>query len=363
MRIEIEQRNLADLVSKAVNLVEKRNTIAILSNVLLSTDDGKLTCTACDMDASVTATTDATVAVHGATTVNAALFAQVVNKLPKGKLITLSEADGKLTVTSGSATFDFATLPAEDFPELASDKFEAEFDCTGDDFKRLFELSAFCQSSEETRYYLNGVYLHANDQDMVRAVATDGHRLARIDSTIQADFPGIIIPRKIVGELRKLQADEVTVQISATKLRVTAGDVVLLSKVIDGTFPDYTRVVPQNNTNLFTANADDMKAASDLVALMSSERTKAVRMSFAGGECKLEVAGADSNKGCEVVSVDQDGEDMVIGFNARYLADALAHVDSDNVVLRLGSNGEAAVIQPEGDDNVLYVVMPVRIGA
>lgn len=362
MRIEIEQKNLAELLSKAVNLVEKRNTIPVLSNVLLSTDDGKLTCTATDMDASVTATTDATVIVHGATTVNAALFAQVVNKLPKGKLITLSEAEGKLTVQSGSATFDFATLPAEDFPELASADFTSTFTASGDDFKRLFDHASFCQSSEETRYYLNGVYLHSHKGN-ARAVATDGHRLARIDSTIQADFPGIIIPRKIVGELRKLHADEVMVQISETKLRVTAGDVVLLSKVIDGTFPDYTRVVPQSNTNLFTANADDMKAASDLVALMSSERTKSVRMSFAGGQCKLEVAGADSNKGCEVVAVDQAGDDMVIGFNARYLADALAHVDSDNVVLRLGSNGEAAVIQPEGDESVLYVVMPVRIGA
>lgn len=360
MELTIEQRALADLLSRAVNLVEKRGTIPILSNVLLSTDDGKLTCTATDMDASVTATTDATVTTHGATTVNAALFAQVVNKLPKGKLITLSDDNGKLTVTSGSATFDFATLPAEDFPELASADFTATFTASGDDFKRLFDLSAFCQSSEETRYYLNGVYLHSHE-GTARAVATDGHRLARIDSAIQAEFPGIIIPRKIVGELRKMQSDEVTVQISATKLRVTAGDVVLLSKVIDGTFPDYTRVVPQNNTNLFTANADDMKAASDLVALMSSERTKSVRMSFAGGECKMEVVGADSNKGCEVVAVDQAGDDMVIGFNARYLADALAHVDSDNVVLRLGTNGEAAVIQPEGDESVLYVVMPTRI--
>jgi DNA polymerase III subunit beta len=363
VNLNIEQKNLSDLLSKAVNLVEKRGTIPILSNVLLSTDDGKLTCTATDMDASVTATTDATVAVHGATTVNAALFAQVVNKLPKGKLITLSEADGKLTVQSGSATFDFATLPAEDFPELASDTFEASFDCTGDDFKRLFALSAFCQSTESTRYYLNGVYLHSHEGH-ARAVATDGHRLARIDSAIKAEFPGIIVPRKIVGELVKLLGeDTVAVQVSATKLRVTSGDVVILSKTVDGTFPAYERVVPKSNHNLFTANADDMKAASDLVALMSSERTKSVRMSFAGGECKLEVAGADSNKGCEVVSVVQDGEDMVIGFNARYLADALAHVDSDNVVLRLGSNGEAAVIQPEGDDNVMYVVMPVRIGA
>ena len=363
MKLEIEQRALADLLSKAVNLVEKRNTIAILSNVLLSTDDGKLTCTATDLDASVTATTDATVTVHGATTVNAALFAQVVSKLPKGKLITLSEDNGKLTVKSGSATFDFATLPAEDFPELASDTFEAEFDCTGDDFRRLFALSAFCQSTESTRYYLNGVYLHSHE-GRARAVTTDGHRLARIDSAIEAEFPGIIVPRKVVGELVKLLSeDTVTVQISATKLRVTSGDVVILSKTVDGTFPAYERVVPQNNTNLFTANADAMKDASDLVALMSSERTKAVRMSFSGSECKLEVAGADSNKGCEVVSVDQDGEDMVIGFSAKYLADALAHVDSEVVRLQLGSSGDPAIIQPEGDDSVLFIVMPVRIGA
>ena len=360
MKLEVSQKNLADLLSKAVNLVEKRGTIPILSNVLLSTDDGKLTCTATDLDASVTATTDATINTHGATTVNAALFAQVVNKLPKGKLITLSEDNGKLTVQSGSATFDFATLPAEDFPELAGAEFDATFTASGTDFKRLFDLSAFCQSTEEVRYYINGVYLHSHD-GKARAVATDGHRLARIDSAIQAEFPGIIIPRKIVGELRKLQADEVTVHISATKLRVTAGDVVLLSKVIDGTFPDYTRVVPQSNTNLFTANADNMKAASDLVALMSSERTKAVRMSFAGGECKLEVAGADSNKGCEVVAVDQDGEDMVIGFSAKYLADALAHVDSEVVRLQLGGSGDPAIIRPDGDDSVLFIVMPMRV--
>lgn len=362
MKLEITQSNLATLLSKAVNLVEKRTTIPILSNVLLSTDDGKLTCTATDMDASVTATTDATVTKHGATTVNAALFAQVVNKLPKGKLITLSEDNGKLTVQSGSATFDFATLNADDFPELASDKFEAEFTAHGDDFKRLFDLSAFCQSTEETRYYLNGVYLHSHDGH-ARAVATDGHRLARIDSDIQAGFPAVIVPRKIVGELRKLIQDgDVTVQISATKIRVTAGDTVLLSKVIDGTFPDYTRVIPQANGNMFKADAGDMKAASDLVALMSSERTKAVRMSFAAGECKMEVAGADSNKGCEVVSVEQDGDDMVIGFNARYLAESLQHVTSDNVVLRLGGAGDAAVIQPEDDNSVLYVVMPTRVG-
>ena len=360
MLLTIEQPKLATLLSKAVNMVEKRGTIPILSNVLLSTDEGKLTCTATDLDASVTATTDATVTTHGATTVNAALFAQVIGKLPKGKLITLSEADGKLTVQSGSATFDFATLPAEDFPELASADFTAKFTASGEDFKRLFDLSAFCQSTEEVRYYINGVYLHIHE-GTARAVATDGHRLARIDSAIQADFPGIIIPRKIVGELRKLQADEVTVQISSTKLRVTAGDVVLLSKVIDGTFPDYTRVVPQSNTNLFTANADDMKAASDLVALMSSERTKAVRMSFAGGECKMEVVGADSNKGCEVVAVDQDGKDMVIGFSAKYLADALAHVDSEVVRLQLGGSGDPAIIQPDGDDSVLFIVMPMRV--
>lgn len=361
MRIEIEQRNLADLLSKAVNLVEKRNTIPILSNVLLSTDDGKLTCTATDMDASVTATTDATVTVHGATTVNAGLFAQVVNKLPKGKLITLSESNGKLTVASGTATFDFATLSADDFPELASDKFEAEFTASGDEFKRLFDLASFAMSSEETRYYLCGVYLHSHE-GKARAVSTDGHRLARIDSAIAADFPGIIIPRKIVGELRKLQAEEVTVQISDTKLRVTAGDVVLLSKVIDGTFPDYTRVVPQSNTNLFTANADDMKAASDLVALMSSERTRTVRMEFSAGQCTMQVSGENNNKGCEVVAVDQDGENMLFGVNARYLAETLSHISSDNVVLKLKGSMDAAVIQPEDDDAVLYVVMPTRIG-
>lgn len=361
MKLEITQINLANLLSKAVNLVEKRNTIPILSNVLLSTDDGKLTCTATDMDASVTATTDATVAVHGATTVNAALFAQVVNKLPKGKLITLSESNGKLTVASGTATFDFATLSADDFPELASDKFEAEFTASGDEFKRLFDLSAFCQSTESTRYYLNGVYLHSHE-GKARAVATDGHRLACIDSGIVAEFPGIIVPRKIVGELRKLiNCEEVTVQISSAKMRVICGDTTILTKTVDGQYPMYERVIPQDNHNVYKADADEMKGASDLVSLMSSERSKMVRLSFTAGECKMEVVGSDSNKGCEVVTVEQHGKDMVIGFSAKYLADALAHVDSDVVRLQLGGSGDPAIIQPEGDDSVLFIVMPMRV--
>lgn len=361
MKLEIEQRALADLLSKAVNLVEKRSTIPVLSNVLLSTDDGKLTCTATDMDASVTATTDATVTVHGATTVNAALFAQVVNKLPKGKLITLSESNGKLTVASGTATFDFATLSADDFPELASDKFEAEFTASGDEFKRLFDLSAFCQSTESTRYYLNGVYLHSHE-GKARAVATDGHRLACIDSSIEADFPAVIVPRKIVGELRKLiDCEEVTVQISPTKMRVICGDTTILTKTVDGTYPMYDRVIPQDNHNVYKADADEMKAASDLVSLMSSERSKMVRLSFTAGECKMEVVGSDSNKGCEIVSVDQDGDDLVFGVNSKYLAESLAHVLSDTVSLHMKGGMDAAVIRPDGDVSVLYVVMPTRI--
>ena len=358
MKIEVSQKNLADLLSKAVNLVEKRNTIPILSNVLLSTDDGKLTCTATDMDASVTATTDATVTTHGATTVNAALFAQVVNKLPKGKLITLSESNGKLTVASGTATFDFATLPAEDFPELASDKFDAEFTASGDEFKRLFDLSAFCQSSEETRYYLNGVYMHSYE-GTARAVATDGHRLARIDSTIKADFPGIIIPRKIVGELRKLHADEVTVQISATKLRVTAGDVVLLSRVIDGVYPAYERVIPSETSIEAVVDSQSMKIACDLVSLASGERTKAVKLSFKDEKCSIVVNGAHE-KGQDEVSLTKEGNDIDIAFNAKYLNDVLTHVDSENVEFHMTEPGNAAVLRPQGDESVLWVLMPTR---
>lgn len=359
MKLTIEQKSLAALLSKVVGAVEKRNTIPILANVLLATDEGILKATATDMDMSVTSRVEADVQTHGAATVNAALAAGIVAKMAKGALITIEASAGHVKISNGKASFDLASLDAEDFPELASDNFTARTVIPAFEMKRMLDLSAFAQSTEETRYFLNGIYLHSAD-GILRAVATDGHRLAQIDSEHHAEIPGVIVPRKTVAELRKMDAGDLTLEVSATKIKVSDGSTELLSKVIDGTFPDYTRVIPQAHKTRVVADAAEIKAASDLVAMVSGERSKGVRMAFTGGRCDLEVtSGVDTAN--ETVATEQEGPDVVTGFNAKYLAEAMAHVNGGRVVMNLGASGDPAVIQPEDDALALWVIMPMRV--
>lgn len=360
MKLTIEQPRLATLIQRVIGAVEKRNTIAVLSNVLLSTNGDHLQAKTTDLDMEVTSRAPASTEEEGATTVNAALLAAIVGKMSKGALITIKANENTVWISNDKAEFELATLPVEDFPELASPEYAASFDCPADDLKRLFDLSAFAMSTEETRYYLNGVYLHPAD-GTARAVTTDGHRLARIDSVIAADFPGVIVPRKMVQDLRKLlgDADDVTVSVSATKIRFDMGDTVITSKVIDGTFPDYTRVIPAQWKHVVTADADEMKQATDLVALVSGERTKAVKMSFQGGKCELQVAsGAD--KGQQVVACETGDATVEIGFNSKYLAELMQVCPGDAVRFKLSGSGDAAIVEPAEGDGVLYVCMPCR---
>lgn len=362
MKITVEQKDLAALLSRVVSTVEKRNVIPILANVLLSTDEGIITVTATDLDMAVRSQCAATIEKHGAVTFNAAMAASIVGKLPKGRLITISYDDRNVTISSGSASFDLASLPADEFPELANAEYQSSFTAPASDLKRLLDLSAFAMSSESTRYYLCGVYFHPNEQGMVRAVTTDGHRLARIDSEIKAEFPGVILPSKFVAEIRKqLSEGDVTVSVSSSKIKFDMGDTVMTTKVIEGVFPDYSRVIPQGNNIVVTADADDMKAASDLVALVSGERTKGVRMAFKDGQCDMEVNGANNEKGKESVDIEKEGDDIVIGLNSRYAADVLSHVIGDKVVMRFGGSGDPCVVQPADDLSALWVIMPMRV--
>ena len=360
MKITLEQPKLAALINRVASIPEKRNVIPILSNVLLSTDDGKLKATATDMDILVSSVSECVVHQHGSTTVNVAMLGAIVNKMAKGAVITISADDNAVTVSNGRAEFTLSSLPVEDFPELASDTFQSEFEISGDDLSRLFDLAAFAMSSEEVRYYLQGIYLHPHGGN-VRAVSTDGHRLAQIDSDVEADFPGVIVPRKVVSEIRKLlsDSDDVTVKISETKTQFIIGGTTVLSKVIDGTFPDYTRVIPRGNTHTVTVDAASMKGASDLVALVSNERTKSVRLDMKGDTCELSV-NTGQDKAVEYVTIDKDGDDCVIGFSAKYLSEAMMQCNGSEITMRF-SNNAPVVIQPNDDDKALYVVMPMRV--
>ena len=283
MKLSIERGTLLKALAQAQSVVERRNTIPILANVLIEADGAQVSFRATDLDIEVVDRAPAMVERAGATTVSAVMLHEIVRKLPDGALVNLTEdaASGRLAITAGRSNFNLATLPREDFPVMATSEYTTNFSAKAPDLRRLFDKAKFAISTEETRYYLNGVYMHTATSEngaVLRCVATDGHRLARIDAPLPegaAGMPGVIVPRKTVNELRKLLDDDeamIAVSVSETKVRFATPLFTLTSKVIDGTFPDYTRVIPTGNTRRLEVDATEFAKAVDRVATVSSEQ-------------------------------------------------------------------------------------------
>ena len=372
MKISIERGTLLKAVAQAQSVVERRNTIPILANVLIEADGDQVQFRATDLDVEVVDKAAAQVERAGATTVAATTLHEIVRKLPDGALVTLTadSAAGRLTVEAGRSNFSLATLPKEDFPVMASSEYQSNFSAPAAVLRRLFDKSKFAISTEETRYYLNGVYMHVADADgqkVLRCVATDGHRLARIDADLPGgaeEMPGVIVPRKTVGELRKLLEDDdmqIAVSVSETKVRFATPDITLTSKVIDGTFPDYSRVIPQNNTRRLEVDATEFAQAVDRVATVSSERSRAVKMQLDTDKLVLSVNAPDSGAAEEELAVAYDDERLEIGFNAKYLLEIASQVDRENAVFLFNSSGDPTLMREGNDTSAVYVVMPMRV--
>ncbi|WP_238366327.1 DNA polymerase III subunit beta [Mesobacterium pallidum] len=372
MKLSIERGTLLKAVSQAQSVVERRNTIPILANVLIEAEGNTVQFRATDLDIEVVDRAPAMVERAGSTTVSAVTLHEIVRKLPDGALVTLTDdgAAGRLTVEAGRSNFNLATLPKEDFPVMASSEYSANFSAKAEVLRRLFDKSKFAISTEETRYYLNGVYMHVADGDggqVLRCVATDGHRLARIDAPLPEGagaMPGVIVPRKTVGELRKLLEEDdmdIAVSVSETKVRFATPDITLTSKVIDGTFPDYTRVIPQGNTRRMEVDATDFAKAVDRVATVSSERSRAVKMSLDEDRLILSVNAPDSGAAEEELAVAYSDERLEIGFNAKYLLEIASQVDRENAVFLFNSAGDPTLMREGNDETAVYVVMPMRV--
>ncbi|SFL01436.1 DNA polymerase III subunit beta [Shimia haliotis] len=372
MKISIERSVLLKAVSQAQSVVERRNTIPILANVLIEAEGDTAQFRATDLDIEVVDKAAAMVERAGATTVAATTLHEIVRKLPDGALVTLTDdgASGRLTVEAGRSNFSLATLPREDFPVMATSEYSSNFSAPAPVLRRLFDKSKFAISTEETRYYLNGVYMHIADSDggkALRCVATDGHRLARIDADLPdgaMDMPGVIVPRKTVGELRKLLDDDemqIAVSVSETKVRFATPNITLTSKVIDGTFPDYTRVIPQGNTRKLEVDAAEFAKAVDRVATVSSERSRAVKLQLDEDRLVLSVNSPDSGAAEEELAVAYNDERLEIGFNAKYLLEIASQVDRENAVFMFNSAGDPTLMREGNDTSAVYVVMPMRV--
>ncbi len=372
MKVTLERAALLKSLGHVHRVVERRTTIPILSNVLLHADGRSLLLKATDLDLEVTDTVAADVGMKGGTTLPAHTLYDIVRKLPEGAQVSLDAAGdgGQLMLKSGRSRFTLQSLPESDFPDISAGDMTHKFALAAGDLKKLIEKTQFAISNEETRYYLNGIFMHTTEVDghaMLRAVATDGHRLARVEIPAPAGaagMPGIIVPRKAVSEVLKLIEDaeaEVTIELSANKIRFNFGAVVLTSKLIDGTFPDYARVIPTGNDKRLIVERDDFRMAVDRVSTISSERGRAVKLALADGKLVLSVTNPDAGAANEELEVDYDSTPLDIGFNAKYLLDIANQLDSDTALFRLADAGSPTVIQDRDGAAALYVLMPMRV--
>lgn len=378
MKVTTRTSDLAAGLKRVIGTVERVNTIPILGNVLLTAGGDALKIKATNLDMVIETSVLGEVASAGQITVPGHMLAGIVSKMPKDGQVIVDLQGGKLSVRCGRSRFTLHTLPAEDFPSLEPKESNHKFELTSEEVANLFGRTEFAISAEQTRYYLNGVFLQpfktGNNAGTLRGVATDGHRLARVECPMpdgadgfsdQANKAacGVIVPTATVGQIKKIAGgvSKINVQVSPTTITVSTDATTLTSKLIDGTFPDYARVVPINNSKTMGANKDDLTDALERISTVSADRGRAVRLDLSAGKLKLSVKNPDAGDAEEEVEVDWDSDPLAIGFNSRYLIDILAQVKSDKVEIRLDEPGSPSLIQGDNDENAIFVLMPMRV--
>ena len=371
MKLTIDRAALLRALGHVQSVVERRNTIPILSNVKLESKPTELHLSATDMDLEVLEMVGASVAAPGSATVPAHTLYDIVRKLPDGSDVKLDATGGdRLTLVCGRSRFTLACLPVEDFPLMAGGDLAHQFRLAAASLRSLIDRTRFAISTEETRFYLNGIYLHAavrDGVDVLRAVATDGHRLASVEVPLPdgaAGMPGVIVPRKTVSEVRKLiddAEDELEIALSASKIRFSSGSAVLTSKLIDGTFPDYERVIPAHNDKTLDVDCKQFEAAVDRVAAISSERSRAVKLRLDNGILELTASSPEHGSAQEELEVTYAGEALEIGFNSRYLLDITTNIEGELVRLNMADAASPTIMREVGDASAIYVLMPMRV--
>ena len=371
MHLKIDRATLLSLLGHAQNVVERRTTIPILSNIRLDAADANLSLLATDLELMLHEAAAAEVLRAGSTTLPAHTLFDVVRKLPDGVTVELHKDpdQSEAVLRAGRSNFSLPTLPATDFPAMSSEAFERSFQIQGEELARLIDKARFAMSTEEARYYLNGLHFHTHHEgatSVLRAVATDGHRLAKIEASMPEGAEGlapIIVPRKTVGEIRKLieGAETVAVSLSSTRIQVRVGSATLISRLIDGTFPDYERVIPSANDKHLSVDTKAFASAVDRVVTVATEKTRAVKLALQPGQMTVTAVSAEAGRGQEEVDVDYTDAPLEIGFNARYVLDMLAQITADTVHLEIASAAAPTLVRDPSDGNATYVLMPMRV--
>ncbi len=374
MIVTLDRDALVKAMTRLARVVERRTTVPIIQNVLIETTDGGIMLKATDLDLEIRDTVYCDISQAGSLTVAATTLLDIGRKLPLGAQIELQTDNDstQLVVRSGRSRFRLNTLPADNFPSMDAGQTPHEFTLACSDLKRLVDKTQFAISTEEVRYYLNGIYLHHAEDALdgagaLRAVATDGHRLAMFDLPLPegaGEMPGVIIPRKTVAEIFKLADDSETVGItlSSSKICLTFGGVTLVSKLIDGTFPDYRRVIPQGNDRTLVLETGEFTRAIDRVSSISSERGRAAKLTLCNTEdVTINTINPDAGSASETITAEFTGEAVTIGFNHKYLIDIANHVEGKKMRMEIGGSSSPAVIRSETETAELFVLMPMMV--
>ena len=374
MKFTIDKSALLSALQHVHSVVERRNTIPILSNVLIEAKEDGVYLTATDMDIAVIEKIDlkkSEVMQLGTITTSAQMLYDIVRKLPDNISVELlSEKNDRLGVKASTSSFALNCLPSEEFPSIAQEEFNHSFNIDASEMIRLIDKTSFAMSLEETRYYLNGIYLHAvkdSTNDKLRTVSTDGHRLSRVDMNMPEgvqEIPGVIIPRKTIMEIRKLledHTDNINLSLSDNKIQISFSNVILTSKLLDGTFPDYSRVIPEQNDKTITISNQLLSEAVDRVSTVSTDKTRAIKININKGNLVISATNPDKGSASESLEVKYDGEEVEIGFNSKYVLDVARQIKGKDIIIKLSDSVSPTLVYDKEDEDVLFVLMPMRV--
>ena len=375
MEFKINSSDLLKALSHIHGIVEVRHTLPILSNIILKAKDNELTLSSTNLDIYCADKIKSEVSIAGEISVSAVTFFEIVKRLPSGSevMMKMEEGENEIILKCGRSKFNLSTLKTDDFPIISDNDLSTNFVLSADELIRIIDKTKFAVSNEETRYYLNGIFLHKADRNslqFLRAVATDGHRLAQYDIPLPQgaeEITGIIIPKKTIFELRKVLEDangDVNISLNENKIKFTFNDLKIISMVIDGTFPDYTKVIPQNNNKNFKTNNNELKNAIDrvsAVAVNEETKSKAIKLSLEDNKLNLSVESQSKGSANEIIEISYDGDKVDIGFNSKYIIDICNEVDGEEVDISLLDSVSPAIILDKTDENLFFVLMPMRI--
>lgn len=367
MKLKVDREALLRPLQQVAGVVERRQTLPVLSNVLLRVEVDRLSMTGTDLEVELIGRVPLEEAEPGEITVPARKFLDICRELPETAQVELEVIDQKLTIKSGRFRSTLSTLPADDFPAVDTSTPEMTTRIKAGDFKRLLDRTAFAMAQQDVRYFLNGMLVELGDGH-VRTVATDGHRLALssldLAETGDDDVKQVIIPRKGVLELQRLLnevEEEVALTIGANHLCAESMDFTLTTKLVDGRFPDYERVIPRNGDKVVLADKRELRQALNRTAILSNEKFRGIRVNLSSGQLQLTANNPEQEEAEEIVSVDYAGDDLEVGFNVGYLQDVLGVVEGDQVRMTMHDANSSALLEEPEDEDSVYVVMPMKL--